>query len=111
VRRQSGPVRRHRCAFTCQARAYHREVPYRRGWKDVFLMIDPAPSTRPKGETRLDVHNSNVNEDLAEAGLCGTVNLVTGEACRLPALHQDGCEFHRLTAPDVQRDEEAAPGP
>ena len=77
----------------------------------MFVMIDQAPSTRSKGETRLDVHNSNVNEDLAEAGLCGTLNLVTGAACQLPALHQDGCDFHRMTTPDVRRDEEAVPGP
>ena len=56
-------------------------------------MVDRARSTRSKGEPRLDVHNANVNADLAEAGLCGTVNLVVGGVCRLPALHGGGCDF------------------
>jgi len=48
----------------------------------------------------LDLHNANVDEDLAEAGLCGTVNLVTGGTCDLPALHQGGCDFHRTVMPE-----------
>lgn len=62
-------------------------------------MVEPASSTRSKSEPRLDIHNTNVNEDLAVEGLCGTVNLVTGGACHLPALHEGGCDFHRITGP------------
>jgi hypothetical protein len=86
-------------ATTCQLRddlQNCRSVVVR---KDVSLMVDHARTTRPKGEPRLDVHNANVNEDLAESGLCGTVNLVTGGACRLPALHDGGCDFHRIATP------------
>lgn len=62
-------------------------------------MVGRARSTRSKSEPRLDVHNANVNQDLAEAGLCGTLNLVTGGTCRLPALHEGGCDFQRITMP------------
>ena len=62
-------------------------------------MVDPARLTRPEGEPRRDLHNTNVNEFLAEAGLCGTVNLITGGECRLPALHEGGCDFHRAATP------------
>ena len=62
-------------------------------------MVDLTRFTRSKGEPRLDIHNANVNEDLAEAGLCGTVNLATGGICRLPALHEGGCDFHRISTP------------
>jgi hypothetical protein len=108
---QGHRVRVHGCATTCQVRPYLRKCRTVVVRKDVFVMIDHARSTRSKGETRLDVHNSNVNEDLAEAGLCGTLNLVMGGACQLPALHEGGCDFHRITTPDAPRDEEAVPGP
>lgn len=62
-------------------------------------MVNRALATRPKNEPRLDVHNANVDEDLAGAGLCGTLNLITGGACQLPALHQGGCDFHRISMP------------
>ena len=76
--------------------------------KDVSLMIDPMRATRPTDEPRLDVHNANVNEDLAEAGLCGTLNLITGGACQLPALHEGGCDFHRIVTPTRTGDEQEA---
>lgn len=62
-------------------------------------MVDRTISTRSTGEPRLDIHNANVNEELAEEGLCGTVNLVTGGVCHLPALHEGGCDFHRTASP------------
>jgi hypothetical protein len=54
---------------------------------------DPPVTDRPEGEPRLDVHNSNVDEETAESGLCGTVDLSTGRVCRLAALHPGGCDF------------------
>jgi hypothetical protein len=69
-------------------------------WKEVSLMIDRARSTRSKDEPRLDVHNANVDEELAEAGMCGTLHLATGGACRLPALHEGGCDF-RVVLPST----------
>lgn len=49
-----------------------------------------TPAVRPD---RLDLHNSNVGEELVSAGLCGITDLRTGRACRRPALHSGGCEF------------------
>lgn len=43
--------------------------------------------------------DANLDEDLAAARLCGTLNLVTGGACQLPALHEGGCDFHRIAMP------------
>ena len=63
-------------------------------------MVQRALFTRSKGEPRLDIHNANVNGDLAGAGLCGTTNLVTGGVCHLPALHEGGCDFHRIATPE-----------
>lgn len=73
-------------------------------------MVDHARSTRSEGEPRLDLHNANVNEDLAEAGLCGTIDLVTGAVCRLPALHEGGCDFVGSPRQHPRRDEQAGPG-
>jgi hypothetical protein len=62
-------------------------------------MVQRALSTRSKSEPRLDIHNTNVNGNLAGAGLCGTTNLITGGVCHLSALHQGSCDFHRITTP------------
>jgi hypothetical protein len=76
-------------------RATHQrsEVPRR----TVSQASIPRAADRPEGESRLDVHNANVDEDTAKTGRCGTVDLRTGRVCRLPALHPDGCDFE---APD-----------
>jgi hypothetical protein len=60
-------------------------------------MSEPV-SARPDGEPRLDLHNSNVDEDAAGTGRCGTLDLNSGRVCRLPALHSDGCVFERPAA-------------
>jgi hypothetical protein len=54
---------------------------------------EPTLAGRPEGEPRLDVHNRNVDEDMADAGQCGTLDLTSGRVCRLPALHPGGCDF------------------
>ena len=56
-------------------------------------MTEQAGPTRPEGQPRLDLHNSNVEQVAAEVGQCGTVDLRRGRVCRLPALHADGCDF------------------
>ena len=56
-------------------------------------MLDESVSSRPEGEPRLDVHNSNVDQDTAETGRCGIVDLHSGRVCLLPALHPNGCHF------------------
>lgn len=63
-------------------------------------MVDRPLATRSLSEPRLDIHNANIDENLAEAGLCGTINLVTGGVCHLPALHEGGCDFHRTGTPE-----------
>ena len=63
-------------------------------------MPDRSPSSRPEGEPRLDLHNSNIEQVAAEVGQCGTIDLRSGRVCRLPALHPDGCDLQPTDAPD-----------
>ena len=56
-------------------------------------MSDTPLVGRPEDEPRLDVHNSNVDHQMADSGQCGTLDLRTGRVCRRPALHTGGCEF------------------
>jgi hypothetical protein len=58
-------------------------------------MSEPL-AMRSANEERRDIHNVSVDEQTADADLCGRVDLRTGRICRLPALHQGGCDF---TAP------------
>jgi len=51
---------------------------------------------------RLDLHNSNVGEELVSAGLCGITDLRTGRACRRPAPHLGGCEFGSPASSSLQ---------
>jgi hypothetical protein len=60
---------------------------------------DPPVSGRPEGEPRLDVHNSDVDEETAEAGRCGALDLPSGRICQLPALHRGGCDFQAPQEP------------
>jgi hypothetical protein len=55
--------------------------------------------------TRIDLHNAEIDDDAAGAGLCGMTHLATGRCCRLPARHTGSCRFvspatstHRLGA-------------
>jgi len=64
------------------------------------MTYPPTDPGRPEGEARRDVHNSNVDQDTAEAGRCGTLNLHTGRVCQLPALHTGSCVFELSNAPD-----------
>lgn len=72
-------------------------------------MPDQPVAGRPEGEPRLDVHNSNVDQDSAESGRCGTLDLRSGRVCRLPALHPDGCDFESPDADSAA--EQPIPGP
>lgn len=42
---------------------------------------------------RPDLHNSEVDEDLAARDLCGMKHLATGDVCTLPHRHAGGCAF------------------
>ncbi len=54
-----------------------------------------AGAVPPPAETRPDVNNANVREDVAESGRCALVHLPTGRTCFLPLRHPGPCEFHR----------------
>ena len=47
-----------------------------------------------RGDSRPDLSNATVREDLARTGRCALVHLPTGRACLLPLRHQGPCEFH-----------------
>jgi hypothetical protein len=51
-------------------------------------------STRPS-DSRPDLSNANVREDLATTGRCALVHLPTGRTCLLPLRHQGPCQFHQ----------------
>ena len=53
--------------------------------------------------TRLDVHNVEVDEDAAVAGLCGTIHLPTGRTCLRPARHLGSCRFQPVPSEQPQR--------
>jgi len=57
----------------------------------------PAHGTtfRQAHQTRSDLSNANVREDLATTGRCALVHLPTGRICLLPHRHHGPCEFHR----------------
>jgi len=42
----------------------------------------------------LDIHNTAVDERLADHGYCGVIHLATGRVCKLAARHPGGCEFN-----------------
>ena len=45
--------------------------------------------SRPR--ERLDLHNTNIDLDAANAGRCGFTQLRTGRVCRLPHRHVGPC--------------------
>lgn len=57
----------------------------------------PTTATGKAGspaDSRPDVSNATVREDLALTGRCALVHLPTGRTCLLPPRHQGSCEFH-----------------
>jgi hypothetical protein len=44
---------------------------------------------------RIDVHNAEIDDDAALAGLCGMTHLATGRCCVLKARHIGSCRFIR----------------
>jgi len=59
--------------------------------------MDPrTPPTTPAArspDNRPEIHNSDVDEQVAETGACGQVHLPTGRTCVLEHRHQGACEF------------------
>ena len=50
---------------------------------------------------RLEIHNTSVDEQVAQARLCAHVHLPTGGTCVLPKSHSGSCHF---TSPDQARE-------
>ena len=48
---------------------------------------------RISSQKRLDLHNSNIDFDAANAGRCGVTHLQTGRVCQLPHRHQSPCQL------------------
>jgi hypothetical protein len=44
-------------------------------------------------DARIEIHNTNVVDDVAEAGGCGLRNLQDGDTCGLASGHGGPCEF------------------
>ncbi len=44
-------------------------------------------------DNRLDLHNASVDNDAANAHLCGTIDLRTGRTCVEPFHHRSPCRF------------------
>lgn len=45
---------------------------------------------------RIETHNANIVDDVAEAGGCGLENLQDGLVCGRPARHGGPCDFMPL---------------
>ncbi len=54
----------------------------------------------PTNAKPLERHNSSVDEQVADAGVCGQLHLPTGRTCVLPASHRGSCRFE---PPEVAR--------
>lgn len=44
-------------------------------------------------DSRLDIHNSGVDESVAWSELCGNVHLPSGRICVAPVHHHGSCRF------------------
>lgn len=71
---------------------------------------DPAPAATP-AEARPEIHNADVDEQIAETGACGQVHLPTGRTCTLEHRHEGSCDFvAREQAPRSVAEHRAADG-
>jgi hypothetical protein len=48
---------------------------------------------RPEFADRLDFHNSQIDQYVAAARLCGLIDLRTGLTCALPVRHRGACRL------------------
>jgi hypothetical protein len=51
-----------------------------------------SPTVRRR-QDRLEIHNSEVDQALADQRLCGNLHLPSGRVCLLPKRHRGGCQF------------------
>ena len=52
---------------------------------------DNVGDTHP--DERLALHNTSVDEKVADAGACGQLHVPTGRTCTLPRRHRGSCSF------------------
>lgn len=57
---------------------------------DVMGAAGAAPRAAPEPPS---LHNSHVDQDIAQRHLCGNVHLASGRECLLPERHCGGCAF------------------
>jgi hypothetical protein len=48
--------------------------------------------------SRIETHNANIVDDVAQAGGCGLENLQDGKVCGYQAGHRGPCDFRPLDA-------------
>jgi hypothetical protein len=73
------------------------------------MQVIPENSTLEDLDGRQDVHNSDVDTQMAAAHLCGKTDLRTGRTCTKRARHDGMCEFvPKAAAQEVAR--RLAPG-
>ena len=70
----------------------------------------PENSMPEEPDGRQDVHNSDVDTQMAAAHLCGQTDLRTGRTCRKAARHHGTCEFIPKDAALGVADETPPPG-
>jgi hypothetical protein len=69
------------------------------------VQLIPENSTPEEPDGRQDVHNSDVDTQMAAAHLCGKTDLRTGRTCTKRARHEGACEFvPKDAAQEVVRD-------
>ena len=61
-----------------------------------LLDLTPTAGLAEDPGHRLDLHNAGVNERMASAHLCGTLDLRMGRTCIKPVRHLGSCEFVTL---------------
>jgi hypothetical protein len=50
-------------------------------------------SEHAHADERQDLHNTSVDEEVAETGRCAQVHLPTGRTCTLERHHEGSCNF------------------
>ena|GEM_PF-3269585 len=61
-----------------------------------LVRINDAPFNGLMTNRRIETHNANIVDDVAQAGGCGLENLRNGTVCGLFAAHHGPCDFMPL---------------
>jgi len=63
-----------------------------------LVRINDAPFNGLMTNRRIETHNANIVDDVAQAGGCGLENLRNRTVCGLFAAHHGPCDFMPLAA-------------